>query len=74
MWFRRRKPKDMVPLEEAKRWKKLAFENGKKITLDGLVNSRSWVTLMEVDRLRKQVKKLEEQIKDMKEWYGEEQR
>ena len=64
----------MVPLEEAKRWKKLAFENGKKITLDGLVNSRSWVTLMEVDRLRKQVKKLEEQIKDMKEWYGEEQR
>ena len=56
MWFRRRKPKDMVPLEEAKRWKKLAFENGKKITLDGLVNSRSWVTLMEVDRLRKRVK------------------
>ena len=73
IWFRR-KPKDTIPLEEAKRWKKVAFENGKQITLDGLVNSRSWVTLMEVDRLRKQVKKLEEQIKDMKEWYGEEQR
>ena len=61
-----RKPKDMVPLEEAKRWRKLAFEDGKKITLDGLVNSRSWVTLMEVDRLRKRVKELEEQL-DVKE-------
>ena len=55
IWFRR-KPKDTIPLEEAKRWKKVAFENGKQITLDGLVNSRSWVTLMEVDRLRKRVK------------------
>ena len=62
-FFRKRKPKDTVPLEEAKRWKEVAFENGKRITLDGLVTS-SLPALNEVDRLRKRVKELEEHLEE----------